>query len=97
MFSEAIGVMLLMHGHYRQFTQRPIGDARRESQALLALSVASRDAVNAILERATAAGGRPDPNPVQDHKFMFGRSVEDPDGNVWELMWMDAAAQAPTA
>ena len=38
MFSDAIGVMLLTHEHYRQFTKRPIGDPRRESQALLALS-----------------------------------------------------------
>lgn len=97
MFSDAIGVMLLTHEHYRQFTQRPIGDARRESQTLLALTVDSRDAVNATLARSAAAGGRADPNPEQDHGFMFGRSVEDPDGNVWEIMWMDAAAlaQAP--
>lgn len=97
MFSDAIGVMLLTHGHYRQFTQRPIGDARRESQALLALSVESRDEVNAILERATAAGGHADPNPAQDHGFMFSRSTEDPDGNVWEIMWMDPAAQVTAA
>ena len=96
MFSDAIGVMLLTHDHYRQFTQRPIGDARRESQALFALSVDSRDAVNATLTRAVAAGGRADPNPAQDHGFMFSRSVEDPDGNVWEIMWMDAAAHAQT-
>ena len=44
--SEAIHVMLLTHAHYRQFTQRPIGDARTKSQALLALSVDSRDAVD---------------------------------------------------
>ena len=92
MFSEAISVMLLTHEHYRQFTQRPIGDARRESQALLALSADSRDAVNATLAQATASGGRADPNPAQDQGFMFGRSVEDPDGNVWEIMWMDPAA-----
>ena len=49
MLSDAIVVMLLTHEHYRQFTQRPIGDARRESQALLALSADSRDAVNATL------------------------------------------------
>ena len=97
MFSDAIGVMLLTYDHYRQFTQRPIGDARRESQALFALSVDSRDAVDATLTRAVAAGGRADPNPVQDHGFMFGRSVEDPDGNVWEIMWMDAAAHAQTS
>lgn len=96
MFSDAIGVMLLTHDHYRQFTRRPIGDARRESQALLALSVDARDDVDATLARAIAAGGRGDPNPKQDHGFMCSRSVEDPDGNVWEIMWMDAAALAQT-
>ena len=96
MFSDAIGVMLLTHDHYRQFTHRPIGDARRESQALLALSVDSRDAVDATLTRAVAAGGRADPNPAQDLGFMLNRHVEDPDGNVWEIMWMDAAALAQT-
>jgi uncharacterized protein len=97
MFSDTIGVMLLTHEHYRQFTQRPIGDARRESHALLALSVDSRDAVNATLTQTTAAGGGADPSPAQDHGFMFSRSVEDPDGNVWEIMWMDPAALAKSA
>jgi len=35
MFLDSIGVMLLTHDHYRQFTQRPIGDARHESHASL--------------------------------------------------------------
>ena len=97
MFSDAIGVMLLTHDHYRQFTQRPIGDARRESQAMIALTADSKDAVCAMLAKAVGAGGRADPNPPQDHGFMYGRSVEDPDGYVWEIMWIDAAAlkQAP--
>jgi predicted lactoylglutathione lyase len=94
MLSDAIGLMLLTHDRYRQFTQRPIGDARRESQALIALSVDARDGVDATVARATAAGGRADPNPVQDHGFMRNRSVEDPDGYVWEIMWMDSAALA---
>jgi uncharacterized protein len=25
---------------------------------------------------------------------MFSRSVEDPDGYVWEILWMDVAAHA---
>ena len=94
MFSDAIGVMLLTHDHYREFTKRPIGDARRDSEALLALSVDNRAAVDATLTRAAATGGSPDPNPAQDHGFMYGRSVEDPDGYVWEIMWMDPAAHA---
>ena len=96
MFSDAIGVMLLTHDHYRQFTQRPIGNARRESQVLLALSVDNRDAVDATLTRASAAGGKADPNPAQDLGFMYNRHVEDPDGNVWEIMWMDPTALAKT-
>jgi uncharacterized protein len=76
-----------------QFTKRPIGDARRESQALIALTVDRRDLVDATIASAIAAGGRADPNPAQDHDFTYGRSIEDPDGNVWEIMWMDAAAQ----
>jgi len=28
---------------------------------------------------------------------MFSRSVEDPDGNVWEIMWMDPASIAQKA
>jgi uncharacterized protein len=91
MFSDAIGVMLT-HEHYRDFTKRPIGDARRDSQALLALTVDDRDAVNATLTRAVAAGGSADSNPKQDQGFMFSRSIEYPDGYVWEIMWMDAAA-----
>ena len=96
MFSDAIGVMLMTHDRYRSFTKRPIGNARRDSQALLALSVEKRDAVDATLSRAVAAGGGADPNPVQDHGFLFSRSIEDPDGYVWEIMWMDAAAHAGT-
>jgi uncharacterized protein len=97
MFSDAIGVMIMTHERYRQFTKRPIGDARRESYALLALSVDTRDAVGATVTRAAAAGGRADPNPAQDHGFMVNRTVEDPDGNIWEIIWMDVAAPAQTS
>lgn len=94
--SESIHVMLLTHTKYRFFTSRPIADARATSAALLALTVDSRDDVKSILERVVVAGGLPDPNPPQDHGFMFSRSIQDPDGNVWELFWMDPAAVAAT-
>lgn len=92
MFSDTIGVMLLTHERYSQFTSRPIGDARAQSQALLALSVETREDVDTAIAAAVAAGGTADPNPVQDLGFMYGRSAEDPDGNVWEILWMDPAA-----
>ncbi|RNJ44531.1 lactoylglutathione lyase [Mesorhizobium erdmanii] len=92
MFSDSIGVMLLTHQHYGQFTTRQIGDARRDSQMLIALTAGSKDEVNATIEKGVAAGGRADPNPAQDLGFMFNRHIEDPDGNVWELLWMNPAA-----
>jgi predicted lactoylglutathione lyase len=97
MLSDVIGVMLLTHERYRTFTQRPIGDARSDSYSLIALSADSRGAVDETVKRAAAAGGRADPNPLQDHGFMYNRNVEDPDGNVWEIMWMDMNAMAETA
>lgn len=92
--SESIHVMLLTHAKYSSFTTRPIADARATSASLLALTFDSRDEVNATLDRAVAAGGLADPNPPQDLGFMFSRSVQDPDGNVWEIFWMDPAALA---
>ena len=89
MLSDTIFVMLLTHEKYKSFTARPIGDARAQTQALYAINVDSRDDVGVAVDRLTAAGGRADPNPAQDLGFMFSRSVEDPDGHVWELFWMD--------
>ena len=92
--SDIIHVMLLTHDKFRQFTSKRIADAHGTAQMLLCLSTDSRGAVDAIVERATAAGGAPDPTPVQDHGFMYGRSFEDPDGHIWEVMWMDIEAAA---
>jgi uncharacterized protein len=91
-FSEAIYVMLLTHDKYKTFSQRPIADAHKTSAALIALTVEDRTMVDSIVDLAAATGGVADPNPKQDHGFMYGRSYEDPDGNVWEIIWMAAAA-----
>lgn len=88
-FSESIHVMLLTHAKWTFFTQKPICDARASSEMMLALSCDSRDAVNAMAETAGKAGGTVDVNPQQDYGFMLNRSIQDPDGHVWEMVWMD--------
>jgi uncharacterized protein len=47
--------------------------------------------VDAILQKALAAGGR-DFRPVEDHGWMYGRAFQDLDGHIWEIFWMDPAA-----
>jgi uncharacterized protein len=98
-FSEAVNVMLLTHDKWRQFTSKTIPDAKTHAQVLLALSRDSREAVDAITGDAQSAGAVIDPTPKQDYGFMYGRSFEDPDGHIWEVMWMDMAAveQGPAA
>ena len=91
-FSETIHTMLLTHDKFRLFTPKPIADAHETSSVLICISADSRDEVDSVVDKAGDAGGRADPGPKQDHGFMYGRSFEDPDGHIWETMWMDLQA-----
>jgi hypothetical protein len=92
-WSETINVMLLTHAKWRGFTSRPIPPATM-SEVMLAISCDSRQAVDRMNEAATSRGGTADVNPKQDLSFMYNRSLADPDGHVWEAIWMDPAAVA---
>ncbi|MGV3769636.1 MAG: VOC family protein [Sphingobium phenoxybenzoativorans] len=89
--SETIHVMLLTHERFNSFTTRAIPNAHETAQVLLCVSEESRECVDATVGRALAAGSK-EPNPQQDHGFMYGRSFEDPDGHIWEVVWMDVEA-----
>ena len=91
-FSDSIHVMILTHDKFRQFTPRPIANANDASEVLLCLSADSREQVDSFIERGVAAGGTADPAAKQDYGVMYGRSIADPDGHIWEIMWMDPAA-----
>ena len=91
-FTDSIHFMILTHDKFRQFTPRPIADARTGSEVLLCLSADNREQVDSFIERGVAAGGTADLSAKQDYGVMYGRSIADPDGHIWEIMWMDPAA-----
>jgi uncharacterized protein len=93
-FSDNINVMLTTHEKYRHFTTKTIADPKTTSGVLLCLFVDSRQAVDDMIGKAKAAGGKLDPSPVDDFDFMYGRSFEDPDGHMWGVSWMDSEAAA---
>ena len=99
-FSETIHAMLLTHEKFMQFSPKPIA-SRDTTEVLICLSADNREAVDEMVGKAGAADGKLDPTPTQDYGFMYGRSFEDPDGHIWEVMWMDVeaatAAQDQTA
>ncbi len=90
-WSETINVMLITHAKWHTFTSRPIAPST-SSEVALNVSCDSREAVDAMNEAAGLHGGIADINPVQDHGFMYGRDMADPDGHIWGAMWMDEAA-----
>ena len=91
-WSDEIVVMLLTHDFWKTFTDKGIPDARETAQVLLCLGQDSKEAVESIVEKAVTVGRRSDPTPQQDMGFMYGRSFEDPDGHIWENVWMNMDA-----
>ena len=86
--SEAAFVMLLTEKSFQGFTKKTPCDTRSHSEGLFAVSCTSRDEVDALVETALSAGGKPAMDPI-DHGVMYGRSFYDPDDHHWELLWMD--------
>lgn len=86
-WSETINVMLLTHAKWRSFTARDIPPST-SSEVMLALSCDSRESVDHMNTAAATNGGTADINPAQDLGFMYNRNLADPDGHVWEAMWM---------
>lgn len=89
--SDHAYVMLLTEPFFSTFTGKDVADARRSTETILALSASSRDEVDRITETATATGGAP-ANDTQEEDFMYSRSFEDPDGHLWEVLYLDPAA-----
>lgn len=53
---------------------------------MFAFAVDSRSEVDAVAEKAIAAGGS-SVTDSQDHGFMYTRSFYDLDGHHWEVLW----------
>jgi predicted lactoylglutathione lyase len=92
--SDDIFVMLLTEKKFKAFTPKEISDAAKTSEVLLALSLDNREQVDEMVRKAVAAGGTTysDPN---DHGFMYQHGFQDPDGHIWELVYMDPSAVEP--
>ena len=94
--SDEAFVMLLVKSRFRDFTKKELVDPATQTEAILALSADSREAVDTFAETALDAGGSL-ANDRMDYGFMYGRSFNDPDGHLWEVIWMDpnALEQSP--
>ncbi len=84
---DGMFVMLLTRERFKDFTPKPVADARQTSEVLVCLSLESREEVDTMVKQAVDAGGSTYKDP-EDHGFMYGHGFQDLDGHIWELVYM---------
>ncbi|OOC63547.1 VOC family protein [Paenibacillus ihbetae] len=88
MIGDNIFAMLLVEDYFKTFTKKDLSNAANTTEVILALSAESKEQVDEIVNNALAAGGSLSNDPV-DHGFMYSWSFQDPDGHLWEVLYMD--------
>ena len=91
---DNIYAMLVVAKFFKKFIpNKQIADARKSTEALVALPLESRGEVDDMIKRSIGAGGK-EYRKVQDYGWMYGRAFEDLDGHIWEIFYMDEKARA---
>lgn len=68
-----------------------ICDTSKTHEVIQSYGAGSRAEVDALVERAVAAGGRAVGEPVEQ-AWGYGRGFCDPDGHLWSLLFMPGVA-----
>ncbi|WP_031497451.1 VOC family protein [Bryobacter aggregatus] len=88
--SDQAYVMLLLEPFFKTFTKNEICVTATHTEALIAISCDTRRAVDEMVQKALASGGKA-AMESKDHGWMYTHSFYDLDGHHWELLWMDPA------
>jgi predicted lactoylglutathione lyase len=79
--------MLTQRDLFDSFHPFETADAAKVKECVLCLSADSREAVDALVDRAIAAGGTA--GDSEDDGGMYGRSYTDLDGHSWQIFWIN--------
>ena len=88
-WSDTITFQLQTHAKFKGWVSKEVIDARTTAGVLLTLAQDIRNDVDAIVEAAAEAGGRAGTRAPIDMGWLYNRSFEDPDGNMFEAVWID--------
>jgi uncharacterized protein len=84
---EHIVVTVQTRDRFAEVAGAEAGDPSRPT-AVPCLTVEARTEVDDLIAKALAAGGRPW-SPAEEDGARYTGSFTDPDGNVWQVMWLD--------
>ncbi|MFI7481015.1 VOC family protein [Kocuria sp. M1R5S2] len=88
---DAEQVMVLSEDRHRQPVTPPGPPQPDDTHVVNALSVDAPEDVDAIVDQAVRAGAVE--GDAQDFGFLHSRSFRDPDGNLWEVLWVDPESE----
>ena len=83
--SEHTQVMLLAEATFASYARNGVADAAADTEMILVLGVETREQVDALADRAQAAGGEPVGAP-RDDGYRYQRGFTDLDGHHWEAL-----------
>lgn len=87
-WSDQIYVMLQSHNFSTKHIHKPMADFQQVAGPSFTLPLESVAQVNLLAEKGLLAGGS-ETIPLIDEGFMQLRTIEDPDGYTWGLMYLD--------
>ncbi len=85
---NSIYAMLIAQEYFKTFTKKPISNAKKATEALFAIQLTSRKAVDKMVNNAMKAGAKKY-RKDDDYGWMYTRCFEDLDGHQWEVFQMD--------
>lgn len=85
---DNIFAMLLTEDFFQRFTQKPICNALKATEVLIAIDADNKKEVMEIIKKAEKAGGTIYAEPM-DFDWMYQHSFADLDGHQWEVVYMD--------
>ena len=87
-WGEKIYLMLQSKEFFSSGNKKPLAETKNNIAASFTLPVESLDRVNEIIESGLKAGGS-EPMDMLDEGFMQVRSIEDLDGHIWGVIYLD--------
>ncbi len=93
-WSDTITFQLQTHERFVGWVSKEVADARTTSEVLLSLSMDTREEVDAVVNAAAEAGGKAGTRDPIDMGWLYNRSFEDPDGHMFEALWLDMQGSA---
>ena len=87
-WSDSIYVMLQSRAFSNSYIQRQVLDVSAHQIPSFTLPGKSVEWVNEMMDHGLKAGGK-EPVPAISEDFMYLRSLEDPDGYLWGILYLE--------